>query len=286
MHIKNNSVEVIVDCPVQVGHDLIEILWKQDIDLGVSRDAYEFESRQNPELEKLKDVEIVKEKDLFNQSESDELCEDESASPVPDLLAGLNYTIDSETGEYVIEEKSEHAEDDIHKDVLKKDVLLENGLLEENETIGALSHDSYLPFDENDIFSDLTDIFSSAELSNFLNVNLSSDSNYLSQIEDLERELEQFQNFNDTDGNNPQYMDKIIVLQIAARVDENHNYCHKSLLSIVLRKPIRVLRSRLAQHDKTEICPQGRFGSYSKSTNYCSEFRVCEMLPVSFLAVR
>lgn len=39
--------------------DLIEILWKQDIDLGVSRDAYD--SRPVVEIEKLKEVEYTKE---------------------------------------------------------------------------------------------------------------------------------------------------------------------------------------------------------------------------------
>lgn len=40
--------------------DLIEILWKQDIDLGVSREAYD--TRQCVEVEKLKEFELVKEK--------------------------------------------------------------------------------------------------------------------------------------------------------------------------------------------------------------------------------
>lgn len=39
--------------------DLIEILWKQDIDLGVSREAYD--SRTSLEVEKLKEVEYSKE---------------------------------------------------------------------------------------------------------------------------------------------------------------------------------------------------------------------------------
>lgn len=39
--------------------DLIEILWKQDIDLGVSRDAYD--SRPAVEIEKIKEVEYTKE---------------------------------------------------------------------------------------------------------------------------------------------------------------------------------------------------------------------------------
>lgn len=39
--------------------DLIEILWKQDIDLGVSREAYD--SRPQVEIEKIKEVEYSKE---------------------------------------------------------------------------------------------------------------------------------------------------------------------------------------------------------------------------------
>ncbi|GFY67501.1 hypothetical protein TNIN_112191 [Trichonephila inaurata madagascariensis] len=59
MHIINNSAVIVPDNPVQ-DMDLIEILWKQDIDLGVSREAYDL--RQCLDVEKLKDVEITKEK--------------------------------------------------------------------------------------------------------------------------------------------------------------------------------------------------------------------------------
>ncbi|GFU78837.1 hypothetical protein TNCV_4772001 [Trichonephila clavipes] len=58
MHIINNSAVIVPDNPVQ-DMDLIEILWKQDIDLGVSREAYDL--RQCLDVEKLKDVEITKE---------------------------------------------------------------------------------------------------------------------------------------------------------------------------------------------------------------------------------
>ncbi|KAF8784299.1 Segmentation protein cap'n'collar like protein [Argiope bruennichi] len=182
--------------------DLIEILWKQDIDLGVSRDAYEYDSRQSLELEKLKSVEITKEQDLYNQPEP-ETCEE--ASPVPDLLAGLNYTIDSETGEYVIEEFSELTDcHNIDDEILKKDAkLVEAGLLEENGTLGALSHDSYLPFDENNEFCNFTEVFSPTQLTQLLNEDISVDSDYLSQIEDLEKELEQFETLTESSGTSP-----------------------------------------------------------------------------------
>ncbi|GBM49305.1 Segmentation protein cap'n'collar [Araneus ventricosus] len=182
--------------------DLIEILWKQDIDLGVSRDAYEYDSRQSLEVEKLKDVEITKEQDLYNQPES-EVCEE--ASPVPDLLAGLNYTIDSETGEYVIEEFSELNDcPGIDDELLKKDAkLIDAGLLEENDTLGALSHDSYLPFDETNEFCNFTEVFSPNQLTQLLNEDISVDSDYLSQIEDLEKELEQFETLTESSGTSP-----------------------------------------------------------------------------------
>lgn len=182
--------------------DLIEILWKQDIDLGVSREAYD--SRQCLEVEKLKDVEITKEKDLFNQPDIEPYEEEPTPACVPDPLAGLNYTIDSETGEYVIEEFSELSEGDVHEnELLKKDTkLIDSCLLEENETMGALSQDSYLPFNENDEFCDLTEVFSPTQLSQLLNEDISVDSDYLSQIEDLERELEQFETLNESNRTN------------------------------------------------------------------------------------
>ncbi|GFT64464.1 segmentation protein cap'n'collar [Nephila pilipes] len=201
MYINNNSV-VVSDYPVQ-DMDLIEILWKQDIDLGVSREAYD-PPRQCLEVEKLKDVEIAKEKDLFSQKPDIEPCEE--PTPVPDPLAGLNYTIDSETGECVFEEFSDLSDGDVHEDeLLKKDTKFVNsGLLEENETMGALSCDSYLPFNENDDeLGYLTEVFSPTQLSALLNEDISVDSDYLSQIEDLGRELEQFETLNESNGTSP-----------------------------------------------------------------------------------
>ncbi|KAG1687998.1 hypothetical protein GQR58_008110 [Nymphon striatum] len=93
--IATNSTETNSDSPELSEEDaeLIEILWKQDIDLGISRDVYDVQNRsdafkKNIEYENLK-----------NTTEPDpEKPEDDDIFQV---WKGLNYTIDTETGMYL-----------------------------------------------------------------------------------------------------------------------------------------------------------------------------------------
>ncbi|XP_026468037.1 segmentation protein cap'n'collar-like isoform X4 [Ctenocephalides felis] len=89
--------------------DLIEVLWKQDVDLGFSLEANsetkdEFllkadsNSKTCPEsAEKLKCLQKLKEEATDLQDEP----------PIDDPWAGLSYTIDMETGEYVLKQLPE-----------------------------------------------------------------------------------------------------------------------------------------------------------------------------------
>ncbi|XP_035217674.1 endoplasmic reticulum membrane sensor NFE2L1-like isoform X1 [Stegodyphus dumicola] len=153
--------------------DLIEILWKQDIDLGVTRDAYD--SHSSSEVEKLKDIEYTKEsfQEFFLQDDIKDCEKDES---VLDPISGLNYTIDSETGEYVFDELSTLNDGEFSGDQLF-----------ENEVLNGLTQDSYLPFDNSTRLSNLTEAFSPTEFPEFMAEDFPCESDYLlSEIEDLE----------------------------------------------------------------------------------------------------
>ncbi|CAK1553257.1 unnamed protein product [Leptosia nina] len=91
--------------------DLIEVLWKQDVDMGFS-----LEDPMQPEGPQATKVELAKEldKDLKIQEEKKMQEENEKIEKVKACLldpdnkeddpwAGLSYTVDTETGEYVIQ---------------------------------------------------------------------------------------------------------------------------------------------------------------------------------------
>uniref|UniRef100_A0A0C9RBZ4 Cnc_2 protein n=2 Tax=Fopius arisanus TaxID=64838 RepID=A0A0C9RBZ4_9HYME len=82
--------------------DLIEVLWKQDVDLGlplvdpdqVSQSPSTSEKSSPDEIEKLKTLEAINASKIEDKEETEELKEE-------DPWAGLSYTIDLETGEYI-----------------------------------------------------------------------------------------------------------------------------------------------------------------------------------------
>lgn len=67
--------------------DLIDILWRQDIDLGAGREVFDFSYRQ-------KEVQLQREKELEEEKRLQRVKEQEKA-----LLAQLQ--LDEETGEFV-----------------------------------------------------------------------------------------------------------------------------------------------------------------------------------------
>lgn len=152
--------------------DLIEILWKQDIDLGVSREAYD--SRSGVEVEKIKDVEYSKDnlQDFYIPGDGKNPQENVT-EPIP--VPGLNYTVDSETGEFVLDEFPGLIEDEISSTQLL-----------ENDTFPPVNCDSYLPFNAEDThLSNISDVFPSD-----LFMNEYTDSEFLlSHIGDFEKEL-------------------------------------------------------------------------------------------------
>ncbi|XP_015117175.1 segmentation protein cap'n'collar isoform X2 [Diachasma alloeum] len=82
--------------------DLIEVLWKQDVDLGLplvdpdqtSQSPSTSEKNSPDEIEKLKTLEAINATKIEDNKETEEPKED-------DPWAGLSYTIDLETGEYI-----------------------------------------------------------------------------------------------------------------------------------------------------------------------------------------
>ncbi|XP_066258841.1 segmentation protein cap'n'collar isoform X1 [Euwallacea similis] len=93
--------------------DLIEVLWKQDVDLGFSLELARQEEQQKEKLaaDSLKhdsdaSTSLLLEKDTEGlkgtRDEKIKQEEPEIEQPEEDIWAGVNYTIDTETGEYVI----------------------------------------------------------------------------------------------------------------------------------------------------------------------------------------
>ncbi|CAN7981037.1 unnamed protein product [Ixodes pacificus] len=78
--------------------DLIEILWKQDEDLGVPRDVFDFRFEGNDSG----DATI---KEQLENTEVPTKMENDSLSELPDdsnPWEGFQYSIDSETGEHIL----------------------------------------------------------------------------------------------------------------------------------------------------------------------------------------
>lgn len=78
--------------------DLIDILWRQDIDLGVSREVFDFSQRQ-------KDYELEKQKKLEKERQEQLQKEQEKA-----FFAQLQ--LDEETGEFLPIQPAQHIQTD------------------------------------------------------------------------------------------------------------------------------------------------------------------------------
>ncbi|XP_047522348.1 segmentation protein cap'n'collar-like isoform X1 [Pieris napi] len=91
--------------------DLIEVLWKQDVDMGFSlEDPMQLEGPQATKVEMGKeldkDLKVLEEKKMLEESEKIEkvkACLLDTENKEDDPWAGLSYTVDTETGEYVIQ---------------------------------------------------------------------------------------------------------------------------------------------------------------------------------------
>ncbi|CAO1419455.1 unnamed protein product [Diamesa tonsa] len=85
--------------------DLIEVLWKQDVDLGYNPILPTLNSAPLKEAESIDDIEKLKALlELKTDKKSDKKKDDEEQDPSSmDPWAGLSYTIDTETGEYIIQ---------------------------------------------------------------------------------------------------------------------------------------------------------------------------------------
>ena len=75
--------------------DLIDILWRQDMDLGVGREMYDQNMRR--ELEKERELELMKEREK-EQLEKDLLAKAEESQLAQELEQNINFIIDGETG--------------------------------------------------------------------------------------------------------------------------------------------------------------------------------------------
>ncbi|XP_018327033.1 segmentation protein cap'n'collar isoform X2 [Agrilus planipennis] len=91
--------------------DLIEVLWKQDVDLGFSLEPIVDQEPEKPGENKVNDSVPTSGEDDIEKLKELAKINDESVNKVPeeeakeiDPWVGLNYTIDTETGEYVIKE--------------------------------------------------------------------------------------------------------------------------------------------------------------------------------------
>ncbi|CAH1121029.1 unnamed protein product [Ceutorhynchus assimilis] len=98
--------------------DLIEVLWKQDVDLGFSLELAKQEEQLKEKSKLANDIfkdgadpstSLLLEEDGkdFEGTNDKEIKEEkaENEAPEEDIWAGVDYTIDTETGEYVIKEE-------------------------------------------------------------------------------------------------------------------------------------------------------------------------------------
>lgn len=161
--------------------DLIEVLWKQDIDLGVSRDVFEGTAASGND--KVKQVEQLKYQELEKDKETDT---DDSLSSLYNPWEGLAYSIDSETGEHIIPTSQPQNE------TIGKEVDEPEHFTLEDETFQQIAEElNRLPVEEafrlfNNGALNLTDENDNCEtLSSFPDV-------LLEDQEDLIQELKQF----------------------------------------------------------------------------------------------
>ncbi|XP_043267509.1 segmentation protein cap'n'collar isoform X2 [Venturia canescens] len=85
--------------------DLIEVLWKQDVDLGftlVEQTPTKPASASTSEKESADDLEKLKALKAINATKNEEDAEDNEKPKEEDPWAGLSYTVDLETGEYIL----------------------------------------------------------------------------------------------------------------------------------------------------------------------------------------
>ncbi|XP_044592439.1 segmentation protein cap'n'collar isoform X2 [Cotesia glomerata] len=84
--------------------DLIEVLWKQDVDLGFTMaDVERAKTESSSSQEKKVDFEVQKLKtEAVTKKEKEEIKDEKDDNP----WAGLSYTVDVETGEYILENPS------------------------------------------------------------------------------------------------------------------------------------------------------------------------------------
>ncbi|KAG7190504.1 hypothetical protein KM043_006605 [Ampulex compressa] len=141
--------------------DLIEVLWKQDVDLGftlvepsvTNKKPSTSEKESEDEIEKLKALEAI---NATNEKEDAK----ESEKQEDDPWAGLPYTVDLETGEYILNSCSQSGSGSGSSTVDGEDQLLtESPLSLDNHPLAGLTDDSLGLTDtlglENDFTSEL-----------------------------------------------------------------------------------------------------------------------------------
>ncbi|XP_076391759.1 NFE2 like bZIP transcription factor cap-n-collar isoform X2 [Megachile rotundata] len=140
--------------------DLIEVLWKQDVDLGFTplvesaaspKKASTSEKQTDDEIEKLQALEAI---NANNEKKDTREFEEQPDDP----WAGLPYTVDLETGEYIL--KSGDQRENASSAVEEDDQLLADASLDlNNHPLAGLTDDSLGLTDtlelENEFSSDL-----------------------------------------------------------------------------------------------------------------------------------
>ncbi|XP_033362453.1 segmentation protein cap'n'collar isoform X2 [Bombus vosnesenskii] len=139
----NNAIVLKLAEFISKDMDLIEVLWKQDVDLGftlveapttTTKKASTLEKESDDEIEKLKALEAINgTNEKKDRKEYDE--------PQDDPWAGLPYTVDLETGEYILNSGSqgENGNNAIEED----DQLLRDASLDlDNHPLAGLADDS------------------------------------------------------------------------------------------------------------------------------------------------
>lgn len=140
--------------------DLIEVLWKQDVDLGFTlveptSTTKKVASTSGKESED--DIEKLKALEAINATNRKEEVEDTEKPPQEeDPWAGLAYTVDLETGEYILSSGSQKRSNNTESD---DQLLPDSSLGLDHHSLAGLSNDSLGLNDtlglENDFTSDL-----------------------------------------------------------------------------------------------------------------------------------
>ncbi|XP_076637938.1 NFE2 like bZIP transcription factor cap-n-collar isoform X2 [Colletes latitarsis] len=156
--------------------DLIEVLWKQDVDLGFTlvepttteKKPYTSDKGNEDDIEKLKTLEAINATNEKKDAKEFEAQED-------DPWAGLPYTVDLETGEYIL--SSGNQEGTGSNSAEEDNQLLRNASLDLDNPLAGLTDDSLGLTNtlelENDFPSDLLGggLLGSANVEGFLNNN-------------------------------------------------------------------------------------------------------------------